>query len=330
MITEYRKNNKGKVVNVALNRSFKTTEAIWLDALNPNDADLTQLGEILGFAVPNRHDVTDIELSSRLYKEDGGYVMIANLLPKENGDFGPPRPVAFIMRKNLLVTIRFNEFSSFERVISETLADASHQTPQTVFCNLLDEAIGDRADDLEVSMRRLEELTTRLFDHPGVKKKKKPIQSSASDELDIVLKRIGIMGERAADIRESIASIHRMLNYAQAYLPESWIRGQHNLIHSMKGDLTALSDEADFFMNKLSFNLDATLGMINIEETKIIRVLSVVTLLLSPPTLIAGIYGMNFDVMPELNWRFGYVFALALMATTAVASVWYLKKKMWF
>ncbi len=98
---------------------------------------------------------------------------------------------------------------------------------------------------------------------------------------------------------------------------------------SLKNDMAALSDEASFFMNKLSFNLDATLGMINIEETKVIRLLSIVTLLLAPPTLIAGIYGMNFEIMPELSWPFGYVFSLGLMMTTAVVSIVFLKRRKW-
>ena len=327
MITEYRKNETGSVAMAPADMFRFDSSLVWLDAVNPDDEELAMLSSALGFEVPNRHDMTEIELSNRLYTEDGAHVMIANFLPRSDSKIQPPRPVAFILRKDILVTIRFADFFSFDRVTAKVPRNRQLHSPVSILCDLLDEAVSDRADNLELSMRHMETLTSKLFHTTiGPQKKDEP----DDPELDETLIVIGAMGERVSNIRESIASLQRVLNYAQTYLPDEWLGDRRAILRSMRVDLMALSDEASFFMNKLSFNLDATLGMINIEETKIIRVLSIVTLVLSPPVLIAGIYGMNFRNMPELDWHYGYLFSLLLMAATAFAPILYLKHKKWF
>ncbi len=302
-------------------------ETFWIDALSPTDAELERLDALLGFEVPNRHDISEIELSNRLYKEDGALVMIASLLPKVEHALPQPRPAAFILKRNLLLTVRYCEFFSFERVSAKPLLEDDERTATGVFCRLIEEAVADRADNIEYSMRHMETLTSRLFSVSPPPEEQ--AYTSRSDELENALRHIGLMGESISNIRESITSLQRVVNFAGTHIPGSWTEGQRAVLSSLGSDLFALSDEASFFMNKLSFNLDATLGMINIDEAKVIRLLSVVTLLLSPPVLIAGIYGMNFQFMPELSWPFGYAFALALMGATSLAAIWYLKRRRW-
>lgn len=331
MLTLYRPNQRGKIKASPFGRGMSAEGAVWIDAVDPSDGELEFLNDVMGFEVPNRHDITEIELSNRLFKRAGSHVMIANLLPKSDHEALPPRPAAFILRRDLLLTIRFAEFYSFDRVAISLSTGGEGRTPVGVFLTIIDEAVGDRADDLEFSMRHMEEITSRLFTLSKVPAKAlRRKKSNIGQQLDDALQHIGGMGERVANIRESIASIQRLLNYARTYIPESWLKGHLLVLDSLKNDITALSDEASFFMNKLSFNLDATLGMINIEENKVIRVLAVATLLLSPPTLIAGIYGMNFRIMPELDWPIGYGFALGLMVLTSVVSICILKAKHWF
>ncbi|MCD8140685.1 MAG: hypothetical protein LUE17_13065 [Planctomycetaceae bacterium] len=299
-------------------------EAVWVDILSPTDRELDQLDALMGFEVPNRHDMAEIELSSRLYREDDGtLVMVANLLPKEGADIATPRPAAFILRRDLLLTIRYAEFYSFDRVAHRLPPTSGKQTPVALFCRLLEEAVADRADNIELSMRTMETLTSWLFAETATG------GESETPELEAALRQIGTMGRAVSNIRESITSLQRVANFASTYMPAEWLGEQRIVLNSVKTDLIALTDEAAFFMNKLQFNLDATLGMINVDESKIIRFLSVVTLLLSPPTLIAGIYGMNFDIMPELHWPFGYLFSIGLMLTTATTSIWYLRRKRW-
>lgn len=300
------------------------TGVVWIDVVSPTDGELDKLDKLMGFEMPNRHDMAEIELSSRLYREDDGtLVMVANLLPKEASGIATPRPAAFILRKDVLLTIRYAEFYSFERVAHRLPASEDGHTPVALFCRLLEEAVADRADNIELSMRTMETLTSWLFSEPDPKVK------SESLELEAALRQIGSMGEAISNIRESITSLQRAANFAHTYIPAAWLNDQRIVLESIRTDLVALTDEAAFFMNKLQFNLDATLGMINVDESKIIRFLSAVTLFLSPPTLIAGIYGMNFDIMPELKWPFGYMFSIGLMLATSVTSIWYLRKKRW-
>ena len=326
MPIEYRVASGGRVVVLADVPEELPEGLVWLDAKNPSDAELARLDEIMGFEIPNRQDISEIELSSRLYKETGALVMIASLLPKSEGRSLPPRPAAFVIRRDLLLTVRYDQFYSFERVAAELTRGGDTHTPVEIFSRLLEEAVADRADNLEFSMRHLEELTTRLFDSAP---SEAPESTQEGVKLDAALRRIGKMGENVSNIRESITSLQRVVNFAVTYMSEDWLGDQKIVLASLKTDLAALSDEAGFFMNKLSFNLDATLGMINIDETKIIRLLSIVTLLLSPPTLIAGIYGMNFRNMPELEWPLGYALSLGLMLATAIVSIWYLRRKRW-
>ncbi len=300
--------------------------ALWIDALSPTDAELALLDRIAGFEVPNRNDISEIELSNRLYKEDGALVMIASLLPKAENRLTPPRPAAFILKSGFLLTIRYCDFFSFDRVAAKPFMEDDERPPASLFCRLVEEAVADRADNIEFSMRHMESLTSRLFAPSPAKER---AYTSRNDELDEALRRIGLMGESISNIRESITSLQRAVNFAATHIPEPWMGGQKPLLASLGSDLLALSDEASFFMNKLSFNLDATLGMINIDEAKIIRLLSVVTLLLSPPMLIAGVYGMNFQFMPELSWPLGYAFAVLLMGMTAVGAIWFLKRRRW-
>ncbi len=327
MPTEFKLVANGRVTPMDTDLGFVDADTIWIDCLSPTDAELARLDALMGFEVPNRHDITEIELSSRLYREDDGtLVMIANLLPKLEHSVTPPRPAAFILREKVLLTIRYCEFFSFERVRQRLPRESESQNAVGIFCRLLEEAVADRADNLELSMRSLEELTSRLFLQPHPPEKR---LANEGQELAEALRQIGRMGEAVSNVRESITSLQRMTNFARAYVPDGWWGGERLGVESARNDLTALSDEASFIMNKLSFNLDAVLGMINIDESKIIRLLSVVTLLLSPPVLVAGIYGMNFQFMPELAWKYGYAFSLGLMLLTAVASIWYLKRKRW-
>lgn len=328
MATQYRLAPNGKVSASQADFTSKSLRnIIWIDAVNPSNAELAELDRLMGFEVPNRHDIAEIELSSRLYKEDdGSLVMVANLLPRGSIEEQNLQPAAFILRKNILLTVRYYHFFSFDRTIQTLTHSNDPHTPIGLFCRLMEEAVADRADNLELSMRYMEELTSRLFvpqAQPGAD------SGSLSAHLDAALRQIGRMGKNVSNIRESITSLQRATNFVYTYAPNSWLGDYRHVLASIKTDLVALSDEASFFMNKLSFNLDATLGMISIDESKIIRLLSVVTLLLSPPTLIAGIYGMNFDIMPELHWSWGYAFSLGLMALTAVGSIWYLKRKRW-
>ncbi len=325
MLTEYRNTQGNVTVSGAFAPEQYDRNVVWIDAHNPDMEELAELSKVMGVDMPTRERMSEIELSSRLYEYNSTFVMIATLVPRMEGDVPSPRPAAFILSRDTLVTVRYADYHGFDRVAGETPLTNYHLNPLTILYRLLDEAVSDRADELEFLMRNMEELAAGLFR----KHRKRRRPAPQPPELEHAPQFIGATGEKLSIIRESISSMQRMLNYARTYVPADWSQDQSVVTDSIRTDLLALSDEAAFFMNKLSFNLDTSLGMINIEENKIMRLLTIVTMLMAPPTLIAGVYGMNFINMPELGWPLGYAFSLILMAGTAIFSVSYLKWKRW-
>ncbi len=325
MLTEYRNTGDNVTSKSEFNPDRYDKRVVWIDALNPTPDELAGLSKIMGVDMPTMDKMTGIELSSRLYKYENSLVMIAALVPCFDDDILPPQPAAFILSRDTLVTVRYADYYCFDRVGAEVPLTIYHLQSSTILYRLLDEAVSDRADELEFLMRGMGELTAELFKIPGKSKRPAPHPPG----LDHAMQIIGSSGEKLSIIRESMSSMQMLLNYARTYIPLEWAPDQAPILAAIQSDLSALSEEAAFFMNKLSFNLDTSLGMINIEENRIIRVLTIVTMLMAPPTLIAGIYGMNFAHMPELAWPFGYVFSLALMLGTGIVSVGYLKWKRW-
>ena len=327
MLREYRNAPGDVTLSAPFAADRYDKDVVWVDALNPSAEELADLSKLMGVDMPTEETMSEIELSSRLYEYNNCFVMIAALLPKlqPDGDVPSPRAAAFVLSRDTLVTVRYAEYHCFDRVGKEIPLTNYYLNPVTIFYRLLDEAVSDRADELEFLMRNMEELTSELFKKPTRTRRPAP----HPPELDHALQFIGSMGEKLSAIRESMSSMQRVLNYAWTYIPGEWMADQITIVDSIKNDLSALSDEAVFFMNKLSFNLDTSLGMINIEENKIMRLLTITTMLMAPPTLIAGVYGMNFANMPELAWPHGYAFSLILMAGTAIFSLGYLTWRRW-
>ncbi len=214
MAVEYRmENNKFQAVPSKLQNI--DPNVLWIDVISPTDIELVQLEHLMGFELPNRSDMVEIELSNRLYKEDdGSLIMIASMIPKSEAKAGPTRPATFILKDNLLLTIRYSEFFSFERVAVAVLRNTERFDSLTLFCRLLEEAVSDRADSLEFSMRRLEILASQLFASTLDKKTPNP----ESPELDQILAAIGSMGEMVSNVRESITSLQRVVNFARSHI----------------------------------------------------------------------------------------------------------------
>jgi magnesium transporter len=289
---------------------------VWFDLFEPNAAEEAALERMLGIEVPTREDMQEIEESSRLYRE-GTAVYMTALLPagSETGSV-VLGPVTFILSGQRLVTVRYHApkaFKTFPARAEKIAVGCTDGT--TVLLALLDAAVDRLADILEFVGRDIGQLSREVFKATG----------GTGADFSGVLRSIGRQGELVSHVHDSLVTLERLIAFHGAVSgKESRSRDK-----TLARDAHFLTEHADFLSQKITFLLDATLGMISIEQNAIIKIFSVAAVIFLPPTLVASIYGMNFAVMPELHWLFGYPFALGLMVLSAVLSYWIFKSRGW-
>jgi magnesium transporter len=296
--------------------------AVWIDLYSPTSGEDKAVERLLGIEVPTREEMQEIEVSSRLYSENGARFMTATLMCQS--DSTPKHAaVTFILAKQRLVTVRYDEPRPFAIVDHKLGRSCSPTlTGEGVLTDLFDAIIDRAADILERAGAEVDAVSHAIFE---------PETSSGPPlSQNEILRTLGRKGDLASKVRESLVSIGRvlifLLNEADGMRWSKDIRAQ---LKSMQRDVSALSDHATYMTNKITFQLDAMLGMVSIQQNDIIKIFSVAAVVFMPPTLIASVYGMNFKHMPELDWLQGYPFALGLMVLAAVGPVIYFKWKKW-
>jgi magnesium transporter len=301
---------------------------IWIDLLSPTDQEETLLEGRLEIDIPTREEMNVIEISSRLYIENGAAVMIVALPAKADTDEPEMAPVTFVLTAGKLITVRYHEPRSFQ-----TFPQRAAKAPlgctdgDTVMLALLEAIIDRLADILERVGGDIDKISREVFQHTG---EATPKQRGKGSAFQSILQGVGRKGDMISKIRESLLSLERMVGFLmQPDIPRNPGRDDKERLNTIWRDAHALTDHASFLSQKINFLLDATLGMISIEQNSIIKIFSVAAVIFLPPTLIASIYGMNFDVMPELHWLVGYPFALLLMVLSAGVAIWYFKRKGW-
>lgn len=301
-----------------------TEEAVWIDLLNPTPEEEGNVEKSLGIDVPTREEQQEIEVSDRLYHEDGAYFMTATLLYQGENAAAKTTPVSFILAGTRLVTVRYAEPRAFDIFLARcNRSESDLSTGPTVLIGLLDTIVDRLADFIERIQAEVELLSHSVFENHG-------IAASRKRRFDVLLRSIGREGEITSKARESGHSLGRLLTFL-SYAANERKDGKpiQTRVRTAARDVTSLTDHATFLSGKIIFLLDATLGMINIQQNDIIKIFSVAAVVFLPPTLIASIYGMNFHTMPELDWIFGYPFALGLMVLFAVLPYIYFKHRGW-
>ncbi|MCG3142297.1 MAG: Magnesium transport protein CorA [Anaerolineae bacterium] len=305
--------------------------ALWIDLLNPQPDQVAAVERALDLRLPTRSQAQEIEVSSRLYIQDHAVFMTATVLVGARTEHLETTTVTFVFQRARLVTLRFAEPMSFSIFIPKFQQNFSnYPTAEKVLMGLLDEIVDRLADTMEMVSAEMTTVSQTVFRGAGADGPRfTQGERYARVNYTMVLNQIGLNGERTASVRESLVTLGRMLVFinevgagrTDAPLDEHW--------RTLRRDVTALTDHATFLSDKVAFALDATLGRINNEQNMIIKLFSVLSVVLLPPTLIASIYGMNFEFMPELTWRYGYPYALALMAISAVMPYIFFKRKGW-
>ncbi len=305
-------------------------EIVWIDLMNPDADEIGFVERATGLAVPSADALSEIESSSRLRAANGALYLSAPLIRRGDGDEPLATPIGFVLTRDRLITVRFAELPPFAEVQGRAVAPDDRLTSVGVLCDL-GEAIVDRlADALERIAGELDTLSHRLFRAgptapPG---RRRAIPESA--DLRLILRRVGNNGDFASKIRDSLLGIGRIVPFVQTS-GANWLPAADKpRLETLRQDVASLNDYDAHLTNKLQLLLDATLGLINIEQNNIIKVLTIVSVVGVPPTLVASIYGMNFKQMPELDWAWGYPYGLAMIALSAILPLLWFKWRRWF
>ena len=292
--------------------------------MTPTVAEDKLLERTLGIAVPTREEMQEIEVSSRLYQENGARYMTATLMCQSDTASPKTTAVTFILAGHKLVTVRYDEPKPFT-LISNKLARQCAPTVsgESILMDLLDAVIDRNADILERAGAEIDRVSHDIFEPEGRR-------VDRTITYRYILKTIGRKGDLTSKVRESLVSIGRLVLYlANEADTMKWPKEMRSQLKSMQRDVQSLSDHATYLANKVTFLLDAMIGVMSVEQNNIIKIFSVAAVALMPPTLIASIYGMNFKHMPELDWILGYPLAIVLMVIAAILPYWFFKWKRW-
>jgi len=308
-------------------------KAVWIDLFEPTEQEEIIVDMVLGIDLPTRREMQDIEVSRRLYKEDNALFMTLTILTKADTSEPESTAVTFIFVENRLITLRYADPSVFKIFRRERESElARFDSGQRILEGLVDNLVEHIADVLENTGAALDSISHDIFRKRGEEKGSGRASSEASEkprDLEEALRRLGRCSDLVSRLRESLSGLRRMLSFltaAQVSFPPEV--AEH--LRTLSQDLQPLGDHASFLSGKVNFLLDATLGLINVEQNAIIKIFTVAAVLFLPPTVVGTIYGMNFEAMPELKWVFGYPFAIALMIMSAIVPYWYFKHRGWF
>jgi magnesium transporter len=300
-------------------------DALWIDLIEPTREEDLLVERHLNIEIPTREEMADIEPSEILYNENNARYMTARVLCSSDTDTPKLLDVSFILTERSLVTVRYGEPRSFTLFMSRAVKPGGcrHQ-PEAVLDGLIETIIDRAAEILGTVGSRIDRLSQTIFEN----ERQGTTRRAAS--FRAALKSIGRKGDVISNVRESMVSIERLLLFLSASIPRPQRqRGFQAEWRTALRDVQSIEEHATFLSNKLQFLLDATLGLVTIEQNDIIKLFSVMSVIFLPPTLIASLYGMNFELMPELRWDFGYPFAIGLMILAAALPYLFFRWKRW-
>jgi magnesium transporter len=292
--------------------------ATWIDLLAPTPEEVERVRHATGLRVPGEREVSEIESSSRLMFESGAYYVSTPLVAPHGEDDLMLSPVGFVLSSRVLITVRFAPIRSFDAA-HEAFTTQLGRTAEEALLRIFELVVDRSADKLERAGGQCDDLSRSAFG----------ARVHGPGDLRATLRRVGTVADRTSQIRDGLLGIGRIA----AFLVESGIEGAPPVsaarMKAIRADVTSLTDYEAHLSSKVQFLLDATLGFINIEQNEIVKTLTIASVVGIPPVLVAGIYGMNFRVMPELGWRFGYPMAVALVVASALVPVVWFKRRGW-
>jgi magnesium transporter len=297
-------------------------DALWIDLREPTPEEEQFVEKALSIDVPTREEMREIEASNRFYEENGGLYMTATVVTKLDTDLPERTQVTFILTGNKLVTNRYTDPLPFRRFIAYAARHPAVATSGSmVLAGLLEAIVNRIADVLEKVGSDVDAVSSKIFFR----------SFSASSPLDFrhVLERIGQSGDLTSKASESLVSLTRLLGFVQQSGNTLVTQDSRARYRTLSRDVLAMSDHSTFLSNKVQFLLDATLGMVSIDQNNVVKIFSVVTVFLLPPSFIAGFFGMNFERLPLLHDRWGVTIGVVSMVASAVLPYLYFKHRRW-
>jgi magnesium transporter len=312
----------GRLVQQEAGSAAPGAAPVWVDFEAPTAADKDWVARQFGLQIPDDILDEDIEESARFYQEDNGELHIRSDFLIEGDDQPDGRPprnvrVAFVLRDNVLFSVHAEDLPVFRLLrLRARRTPALIEDEKDVLLKLYETDAEYSADVLEGIYDSLERVSGTV------------LTQSVTDEVAAdALAAIAREEDRNGRIRRNALDTRRALGFLirSRLLTAEQFEDARQILR----DIDSLDSHTVFLFDKINFLMDATVGFINLNQSRIIKIFSVAAVALLPPTLIASVYGMNFAHMPELGWRFGYPFSLLLMAGSVAAPFWYFKRKGW-
>lgn len=306
-------------------------DAVWLDLIDPTPEEKAFVERETGLVVPTLAQLSEVEISSRLRRDHGALYLSLPVVYRDANRRPRITPVGFLLTQRHLVTVRFEELKAFDTCrtrIGE--GDICHPSAAGHFVSLLESIVDRLADVLEEVGGDLDEAAEEVFgrDLDGPRPKRRP--KVQGQRLRVMLRRVGRFRQLLSKIRSTLLGIGRMVPYVEEEA-RSWLPDETRVrLDTVRHDVVSLDEYEIHLSDKVQFLLDADLGLINIEQNDTFRVLTIVSVVGIPPTLIASMYGMNFKNMPELSWTYGYAWGLALIVLSALVPLVWFRVKGWF
>lgn len=298
--------------------------AVWVDLVEPTHEEEAQIERLLGIEVPTRDELKDIEPSSRLYTDGNAAYMTASLMVKAESNLPHLTDVAFILTPSRLLTVRYAEprsFAIFRSAMPRIPGGCS--SPTVMITRLLETVVDRTAEILEIAVTRTDKLSLEVFGD------KRHLSRRPPRYLEDRVVQVSALHRLLAKTRDSLMSLSRVLTFLHGLPMLQSDRESLELCRTVTRDVQSLSEHAGFVAGNITFLLDASLGLINLEQNSIIKIFSIASVVLLPPTLIASIYGMNFEFMPELHVAYAYPLTLAAMVLSAILPFFFFRWKGW-
>ncbi|MDP2228347.1 MAG: magnesium/cobalt transporter CorA [Moraxellaceae bacterium] len=308
--------NRGYLEQVAINAAADLAAGvIWVDAIAPTDEERDWLREAYQQELPTIADLYEIEATSRFFETENGLHISSYFLnyADENSE---NISAAFVFNGERLFTLREEELAAFRLFRLRARKGLITLTnSKSIMLGLFETKVENLADILERVAAELENTSRQV------------LGNAQHDDMESLLTSIARQEDVNGKVRISMMDLQRMLYL----LLRSGILNaeQSERLRDIIRDSESLLASTSFLFDKVKFLLDTTLGFINVNQNKIIKIFSVAAVIFLPPTMVASVYGMNFDFMPELHWRMGYPWALGLMLVSAVAPYLYFKRRRW-